>query len=134
MIGAVRQPEKFWNDMDLILLTSEREVFPMVIIEAMAVGTPIISIDKGGIGEAIIDKQIGFLIPEHSVEDFSEKILQIQLEEEMRQQMIENARRKVVKEFSLKQMVQKTIEMYWLAAHESGRFSIEEKEVFDEYI
>ena len=136
MVGAVSQPEDFLRDMDLILLTSLREVFPMVILEAMAVGTPIISINIGGIGEAIIDKQTGYLIAEHSVEDIIEKILQIQSEEDMRHQMIENARRKVESEFSLEQMVDQTIKVYWSAPNEPSGLPIEAKDrdVFDESI
>lgn len=112
MVGAVQNPESFIKDMDLLILTSHREVFPMVILEAMAVGTPIISINRGGIGEAIIENKTGFLINEHSVEDFCNKILDIELNEEIRNQFIENALTKVQTEFSLEQMVGNTLKEY----------------------
>ena len=112
MLGVVHNPEEFIKEMDLLLLTSYREVFPMVILEAMAVGTPIISINRGGIGEAIIGNKTGFLINEHSVEDFCNKILDIESNEEIRKQLIENARRKVQSDFSLEQMVRNTLNEY----------------------
>ncbi|WP_223591809.1 glycosyltransferase family 4 protein [Neobacillus bataviensis] len=112
MVGPVYQPEEFIREMDLLLLTSYREVFPMVILEAMAVGTPIISINKGGIGEAIIGNKTGFLINEHSVEDFCSKILDIESNEVIRKQFIENALRKVQTDFSLEQMVSNTLKEY----------------------
>jgi glycosyltransferase involved in cell wall biosynthesis len=112
LLGAVHKPEEFIKEMDLLLLTSYREVFPMVIIEAMAVGTPVISINRGGIGEAIIENRTGILINEHSVEDFCKKIMDIESNDAIRKQIIENARSKVVAEFSLEQMVKTTLNEY----------------------
>ncbi|MEH7484946.1 glycosyltransferase family 4 protein, partial [Neobacillus drentensis] len=112
MVGVVYNPEEFIKEMDLLLLTSYREVFPMVILEAMAVGTPIISINRGGIGEAIIGNKTGFLVNEHSVEEFCNKILDIESNEDVRNQFIENARTKVQTDFSLEQMVSNTVKEY----------------------
>ncbi len=112
MLGVVHNPEEFIKEMDLLLLTSYREVFPMVILEAMAVGTPLISINRGGIREAIIENKTGILIDEHTAEDFCNKIMDIESNEKNRKQIIENARRKVETDFSLEQMVNKTLKEY----------------------
>lgn len=113
MVGVVHKPEAFIEEMDILLLTSYREVFPMVIIESMAVGTPIISINRGGIREAIVGNKTGFLINDHSVEDFCRSILQIKSDVEIRNQFIENARKKVETHFSLEQMVDNTLNEYF---------------------
>lgn len=112
MVGQVDQPEAFIRDMDVLLLTSNREVFPMVILEAMAVGTPIVSIDRGGIKEAIVDSETGFLVPEHRVLDFTNRLEILQSNYRLRKHIIERARRKVEREFSLEQMVQQTLQEY----------------------
>ncbi|OHR71601.1 glycosyltransferase [Bacillus sp. HMSC76G11] len=112
LLGAVSEPEKFIKSMDLLLLTSYREVFPMTIIEAMAVGTPIISIDRGGIREAIKDNQTGILIKEHSVYDFCTKINYIKANPKLKNNIIEVARKKAEKEFSLHYMVEGTLKEY----------------------
>lgn len=65
MLGNISEPHKFIGNMDVLLLLSFREVFPMVVIEAMATGTPIVSIDVGGINEAVIDGESGVLITEY---------------------------------------------------------------------
>ncbi|MEK1831876.1 glycosyltransferase [Priestia megaterium] len=72
--GEVEDPEAFITKMDMLLLTSHREVFPMVVLEAMAVGTPMISIDVGGVKEAIADGDTGYLIPTYSPQAFAEKL------------------------------------------------------------
>jgi glycosyltransferase involved in cell wall biosynthesis len=110
LLGAVNTPETFIREMDVLLLTSEREVFPMVILEAMAVGTPIISIDRGGIREAVADHTTGFLISDHSAEHFSSKL--IYLAENKHEDVIENARTKVTEDFSLEKMVENTLNEY----------------------
>jgi glycosyltransferase involved in cell wall biosynthesis len=112
MVGVVHNPQEFIKEMDLLLLTSHREVFPMVILEGMAVGTPIISINRGGIGEAIIGNKTGVLINDHSVEDFCNKILDIKSNEDIKKHFIDNARRKVQVDFSLEQMVSNTLKEY----------------------
>ena len=62
MLGNISEPHKFIGNMDVLLLLSFCEVFPMVVIEAMATGTPMVSIDVGGINEAGIDGESGVLI------------------------------------------------------------------------
>ncbi|MFP7297453.1 glycosyltransferase family 4 protein [Neobacillus niacini] len=112
MVGMVHNPQEFIKEMSVLLLTSHREVFPMAILEGMAVGTPIITINRGGIGEAIINNHTGILINDHSVEDFCNKILDIKSNEDSMRHYIENARRKVKDEFSLEQMVSNTLKEY----------------------
>lgn len=112
MLGEVQNPETFIKEMDVLLLTSYREVFPMVIIESMAVGTPIISINQGGIKEAVIDGETGFLIKSHSTTDFCKQILRLESDHRQRLQLIERARGKVEKDFSLNQMIHQTLEEY----------------------
>jgi glycosyltransferase involved in cell wall biosynthesis len=112
LVGNSEYPEKFIHEMDVLLLTSKREVFPMVVLEAMAVGTPMISIDKGGIKEAIIDNETGILISDHSVETFCTKIKELKENSSLRLKLIQKARDKVMKEFSLNQMVDLTYQEY----------------------
>ncbi|WP_226581078.1 glycosyltransferase family 4 protein [Halobacillus litoralis] len=112
MLGNVDQPESFIKGMDLLLLTSHLEVFPMVILEAMAVGTPVISINRGGIKEAILDGETGFLITDHSVDDFSSQIMSMHSDSEKTKKIVQAARRKVENEFSDNKMIDRTLSEY----------------------
>lgn len=93
--GEVEDPEAFITKMDMLLLTSHREVFPMVVLEAMAVGTPMISIDVGGVKEAIADGDTGYLIPTYSPQAFAEKITALYAEQEQKQRFAKGARKKL---------------------------------------
>lgn len=112
MLGTINNPERFIRDMDVMLLTSNREVFPMVILESMAVGTPIISIDRGGISEALLEDQTGYLVPDHSTVAFQEKILALLEDSKKHRDLSMEARRRVEEEFSLKKMVKETLQEY----------------------
>ena len=49
--------------MDLLLITSDQEGIPMALLEAMALGVPIVSRAVGGIPEVIEDGYSGILVP-----------------------------------------------------------------------
>jgi glycosyltransferase involved in cell wall biosynthesis len=48
---------------DAALLSSSWENFPHMVVEALAVGTPVISTDVGGVGEVVRDGVNGLLVP-----------------------------------------------------------------------
>lgn len=112
ILGNTSNPYDFICNMDLLLLTSLREVFPMVILEAMATGTPIISVNVGGIKEAVVDKKTGFLITHYSEKEFAKKIKLLYGNEELRQSLGIAAREKVEESFSLSNMIHSTLKTY----------------------
>ena len=65
----------YYQNADLFMFPSDKETFGMVIIEAMACGTPIASINcLGGPAEVIIHNNNGILT---SLEDFSLSLIHI---------------------------------------------------------
>jgi glycosyltransferase involved in cell wall biosynthesis len=67
-LGNIRDPiNNFYNDVDLILMTSSLEGLPMVILEAFSLGIPVISTPVGGIPEIITDGYNGFLVEENPI-------------------------------------------------------------------
>ncbi|MGN4423675.1 glycosyltransferase family 4 protein [Bacillus cereus group sp. MYBK30-1] len=114
MLGNISEPHEFIGNMDALLLLSFREVFPMVVIEAMATGTPIVSIDVGGINEAVIDGESGVLIPEYCDYLFADALKELQGNEEKVNDIRVNAREKAEVYFSLTKMVEETKGIYEL--------------------
>jgi glycosyltransferase involved in cell wall biosynthesis len=113
MLGNVSNPEEFIKEMDVLLLTSHREVFPMTIIEAMAVGTPVITVDVGGVKEAIEDNFNSFLIKNYDPHQFYNKIKYLVENDSIREQFIKRSREKVEKYFSLNQMIEQITREYF---------------------
>jgi len=55
--------DKFYNQADAFLLTSNSEGWGMVVVEAASFGLPIIMTDVGLAGEVIKDGESGIVIP-----------------------------------------------------------------------
>ncbi|MBN8235213.1 glycosyltransferase family 4 protein [Halobacillus kuroshimensis] len=123
MCGEIEHPETFIKEMDVMLVTSKREVFPMVVIESMAVGTPVVSIDCGGIKEAVTDGVTGYLIPQHSADLFKDKITSLFSSTALYSHIVKSSRERVEERFSLDQMVEKTVREYLFITEGTKKFS-----------
>lgn len=53
---------------------SAEEDFGIVVVEAMACGTPVIALNKGGTAETVIDGKTGILFNEQTVEDIKDAV------------------------------------------------------------
>ena len=90
-----REKVKLFLKSDIFVFPSiEAEGQPLVILEAMAAGLPIITTDQGCIRETIIDGENGFIIEENNISRLADKVLQLISNNMLRQQMgIANRRR-----------------------------------------
>lgn len=68
LIGQVDNPFSYMLNARFLVLTSKTEVFPNVLIESMACGTPVISVDCDfGPREIIKNNYNGLLIPDNNI-------------------------------------------------------------------
>jgi glycosyltransferase involved in cell wall biosynthesis len=79
-------PRDVLPQVDAIVLASEREGMPMVILEALAAGIPVIATRAGGIPEMIQDGVEGFLV-DRSVPAIGEAIRKIATNPALREQL-----------------------------------------------
>jgi glycosyltransferase involved in cell wall biosynthesis len=59
--GRVADPLKLYQSADVLLLTSDREGTPNVIMEAMACGLPVVATNVGGVADLVKNSETGFL-------------------------------------------------------------------------
>jgi len=97
---------------DIFVFPSLTEGLPLVVIEAMATGLPIVASHVGGIPELVVNGETGFLVSPASKEEIKEAIIKLLNNPELRKEMGQIARKRFETHFSLPQMVQKYIEVY----------------------
>lgn len=77
---------------DFLIHTSHLEGMPMVFLEAMALGKPVIAFDVDfGPADIIKNGETGLLIPKGDVQQFAEKVLRLITDTELLQNMSVNA-------------------------------------------
>jgi glycosyltransferase involved in cell wall biosynthesis len=79
-----------------------KEVFPLVILEAMQAGLPAISYDHAGIPEVIDQNETGFIVPLRNTEIFAEKVAELAEDRALLMQMGKNARIKFMNSYHQK--------------------------------
>lgn len=74
--GEVFNPENYYNDFDVFLMTSREDPFPLVCIEVGIIGKPIISFDKAVGTNEVLEKGGGFVVPYLDIETMANKVIE----------------------------------------------------------
>lgn len=88
------------------------EGIPNALVEAQAMGLPVIGTRHGGIVEAIRADQTGFLVPERDVASIVEALATLATDRARRLAMGRAAREFVVRDFNLKAQVSQHLDIY----------------------
>lgn len=103
----------YYNLGDIVVFPTLRlEAFPIVLIEAMACGKPVIASKIGGTPEIIQNWKDGLLVEAGDINDLKDKLQMVLHEEKLSKELSKNARDKVVKYFSLDTMLRKYCSVY----------------------
>jgi glycosyltransferase involved in cell wall biosynthesis len=101
--------------MDVLLMTSEQEGLPNVVLEAQWVGTPVVATDAGGTAEALEDGVTGWIVSPATASDLAHRISWLYAHPERRATAREKGPELVKRKFDVKRMVQETLEIYRLS-------------------
>ncbi len=80
---------------DVLVLPSEAEGLPMVLIEAMAAGIPIVATDAPGIRDVVRHEHNGLLVPVGQPDALAMAIARMAVEDALRQRLVEQGLREV---------------------------------------
>lgn len=111
--GAKSDVPAFMRELDLIVsATTTPEAFGRVIIEAQAVGVPVLATKVGGVVDIVEDGVTGVLCLPENPKDMAGKILGLYRDKELRNAMVEEARKRVELNYNLDVMMERTLAVY----------------------
>jgi len=93
-VGAKDQNElpAYYAAADIVVMPSHYESFGMVALEAMAMGTPVIASEVGGLAHLVQDGKTGFHIPPRSADALAERLCDLLLNRSLREKLGAQAR------------------------------------------
>ena len=109
---------------DIAVLASHHEGLPITILEAMAVGLPVVTSDVGGCKEAVINGETGFLIPPGDIRGMAQAIHRLIVNKELARSMGRAGRQRICKFFDISVNCAQIQELYLeLLAQKNGKSS-----------
>lgn len=92
--------------------SSNPDPFPRIVIEAMACGRPVVATNTGGIPEAVVDGETGFLVPPKSVAILQQRLTELVQSPQARSKMGEFARKLAEQEYDDSQYSLRIMKLY----------------------
>jgi glycosyltransferase involved in cell wall biosynthesis len=109
--GIVDRVEEFLWQSDLYVHSATYEPLGLVLLEAMAAGLPVITLDGKGNRDLIIQGKNGYMLFEPDAEKFADKILEIWGNENLYKEMSVFAK-EFAKGYDIKEYVVRLLEIY----------------------
>ena len=75
LLGHQSNPYPYYKNADLFVLSSRKEGFPNVVLEALYYGIPVVATNCVDFSEVINNGVNGYIVPKDSVNDLSEGII-----------------------------------------------------------
>jgi glycosyltransferase involved in cell wall biosynthesis len=112
MVGERRNVENLLAAFDAFALTSRTEGLPLVLLEAMATGLPVVSTAVGGIPDLVEDGVTGFLVPARERAPLTGRLASLCADEALSRRLGEAGRRKVHERHSIDRMAAEYTALY----------------------
>ena len=112
LVGSVRETPPFYAAMDIMILPSHREGFPNTPLEAAAMELPVVATKVDGCVDAVVDDVTGLLVPPRDPQALATAIERLILDPELRQQMGQAGRQRVLRDFRPEALWQAQYQQY----------------------
>jgi len=103
---------KYYQAADVYLHAAKAEAFGLVIIEALACGTPVIATNVGGIPEIIDDGETGYLVSPESPKEMAQKAAELLRDRKLYSHMQKTGIECVLNNFTLEKMFDSYLSLY----------------------
>jgi glycosyltransferase involved in cell wall biosynthesis len=110
--GSVSVPWDLLRAADVFVLASEIEGLPLVVLEAMSQGVPVVATDVGGMPEAVVDGVTGSLVPAGDTAALTAAIVRILSDPAMAARMRSEALARFEQRFTMQRMLEAHRDLY----------------------
>jgi glycosyltransferase involved in cell wall biosynthesis len=111
-MGFVAEPAAWLAKMNALLITSDHEGLPMIVLEAMGLGVPVISHAVGAIPEVLGGGALGTLIPNQDPSRYADAVIALRDSPELTRAKTARACQHVASLYSAEHTVQQYISIY----------------------
>jgi len=115
-LGLSRDVEQRLAESQLFVLASRWEGFPYTVLEAMRAGLPVVGSDVGGVGEAVLHGETGFLVPRGDEEALRYRLSELLASADLRRRLGRAGRQRFEATFTFERMLDKTAAIYHAVA------------------
>lgn len=112
LLGFCSDTVGLYDAMDLFVLSSLREGLPNVVLEAMAMGVPVVSTRVAGVPKLITDGQTGLLCPVGDIDQLAGAMRRVLADDNLRRSLARNGRALIEQEYSFTQRMAKVQAIY----------------------
>lgn len=114
LVGWQAEAQKWMNAAEMLLLPARYEGMPNVVLEAMAAAMPVVCFEVEGVRELLGEEQIADcqLAPPMNFQEFSEKVLALANDEDMRTRCGTANRRRIEEHFPLEKQLMRYEQLF----------------------
>jgi glycogen(starch) synthase len=102
----------FYKSADLTVVPSLYEPFGMVVLESMAMGTPTIVADTGGLSEIVVHEETGLKFEPGNPESLAEAMLKVLLDRKLADRLTSDAMAYMGETYNWDRIARQTLEVY----------------------
>lgn len=110
--GVRNDVPRILRGVDLVVLTSDWEGLPNVILEALAAGVPAVATNVGGVGELLADGVTGYVVSRRDLSALVNRVIGMLSDRGFRAECGRRGREYVRSHFSISAMVDRTVDLY----------------------
>ena len=109
----------WWRQLDALVISSRTEGTPMILLEAMQAGVPVVAFGVGGIPDVLQDRHNGLLATPADSAALARQIGSLLTEPAMARDLIDNAKRTQLDRYDLKALAERWSQLYLRTAREA---------------
>jgi glycosyltransferase involved in cell wall biosynthesis len=110
--GYQKDIHRYYEVMDVSVLTSFSEGLSLTLLESMGHGIPVVATEVGGNREVVVDGQSGYLVPVHDRGMLVDRIVRLLSDPGLRKKVGEEGRRRVGRQFRMQDVADRYLDTY----------------------